>query len=622
MKKATIIFTALALICASFTTIGTYVDEVNELTSPHMKKGDMVYIEETFSNLDVNDVGEYLSLHLEGCVPLFSPGEPMIPMYNKIIAFPPGTKIERVEVLAYNVEEKFISKKIMPAYEPVPPDMRSSPFPAKEDKIIYESDSAFPEDWYEYNTMGGIRNGNHVTFLALTLYPLHYTPSKNTIKWAHTMDIEITYTLPKKPLFQNDKYDLIIISPSEFLDALQPLIQHKENHGLKTKLVTLDEIYGETYFMSQGRDDAEKVKYFIKNAIEEWGIDYVLLVGGRKPGIQEEWLLPVRYVHVYWVDESTFISDLYYADIYDAEYTFSSWDTDENNVFSEWGSVGSLKDEIDLYPDVHIGRWACRSEAEVDIMVEKTIRYESTPASKRIVLAGGDNFEMEGIEGEIVCDKSLSYLSGFEAEKVYVSLGDVTSKAMKDGLNKGAAFIHLHGHGSPIYWSTHKVDGFDKWEDGLKVYDLHFFFNEEYPIAVIGGCHTAMFNMSMTVHPWTGGIPYPGGLSWIFARKYDGGAIASLGYTAFPVATPGEDGDLDGDGINEPDCMESGYGYMQLELFYAYGEEGLQHLGECWGYAVSTYVEHFKIPYERWHLHTIQSFVLLGDPSLKIGGYP
>ncbi|OYT61774.1 hypothetical protein B6U81_02300 [Thermoplasmatales archaeon ex4484_30] len=390
---------------------------------------------------------------------------------------------------------------------------------------------------------------------------------------------------------------------------------------IKTKLVTLNEIYNGAYFTSKGRDDAEKVKYFIKDAIEEWGIKYVLLVGGRKPGMQEEWFLPVRYANVFWVDEKKYISDLYYADIYDGNGSFCSWDTDGNGIYSEWERSGGLKDNMDLYPDVYLGRWACRSEAEVKIMVDKTIEYENSKASKKIVLAGGDNFEMEGYEGEIVCDKSLSYLPGFDADKIYASQMDVTSDAMKEGLNEGAMFIHLHGHGSPIYWSTHKPNGFDKWEDGLKVYDFPLFFNKEYPIAVIGGCHTAMFNMSMTVHPWTGGIPWPEGLSWWFARKYNGGAIAALGYTAFPVATPGEEGDLDGDGINEPDCVESGYGYMQLGLFYAYGMEGMQYLGQCWDYAVGRYVEHFKIPYERWDLHTIQAFVLLGDPSLKIGGY-
>ncbi|RLF64116.1 MAG: hypothetical protein DRN33_02795 [Thermoplasmata archaeon] len=372
----------------------------------------------------------------------------------------------------------------------------------------------------------------------------------------------------------------------------------------------------------QGRDDAEKIKYFIKNAVEQWGIKYVLLVGGRKPGLHEEWLLPVRYAWVYWVDEIKYTSDLYFADIYDADGNFSTWDTDGNGVFSEWNSAGPLKDEMDLYPDVYVGRWACRNKEEVKIMVDKTIAYETGTGTKHIVLAGGDNFEEEGIEGEIVCDKVASYLPDFEADKIYASQMDVTSDAMKAGMNEGAMFIHMHGHGSPIYWSTHKPGNINPpvWEDGLKFYDLPLFFNKEYSIAIIGGCHTAMFNVSLTVHPWTGGIPSPEGLSWWFARKYNGGAIAALGYAAFPVATPGEYGDLDGNGINEPDCVESGYGYMQINLFHAYSE-GLQHLGECWGYAVGNYTAHFSYPSERYNLHTIQAFVLLGDPSLKIGGY-
>jgi hypothetical protein len=129
-----------------------------------------------------------------------------------------------------------------------------------------------------------------------------------------------------------------------------------------------------------------------------------------------------------------------------------------------------------------------------------------------------------------------------------------------------------------------------------------------------------MFNVSLTIHPWA--PPVPEGIGWWLTRKYHGGSIATLGYTAFPVATPGESGDLDGDGINEPDCTESGYGYMQLQFFKAYGIEGYQYLGECWQYAVSSYIDNFKIPYQRYHLNTLQSFVILGDPTLKIGGYP
>jgi len=73
--------------------------------------------------------------------------------------------------------------------------------------------------------------------------------------------------------------------------------------------------------------------------------------------------------------------------------------------------------------------------------------------------------------------------------------------------------------------------------------------------------------------------------------------------------------------INEPDCVESGYGYIQLKLLKGYGNENKQTLGECWEYAINQYLNTYKIPSMRWHLHTSQGFVLLGDPSLKIGGY-
>ncbi|MCD6447898.1 MAG: hypothetical protein J7L58_02480, partial [Thermoplasmata archaeon] len=103
--------------------------------------------------------------------------------------------------------------------------------------------------------------------------------------------IWIRYELSEKPLFTKDEYDLLIIAPSEWKDELQPLKEHKEQHGIKTIIVSLDEIYGGKYFAAEGRDDAEKIKYFIKNAIEEWGIEYVMLVGGRQGGVfKERWL--------------------------------------------------------------------------------------------------------------------------------------------------------------------------------------------------------------------------------------------------------------------------------------------------------------------------------------------
>jgi len=43
-------------------------------------------------------------------------------------------------------------------------------------------------------------------------------------------------------------------------------------------------------------------------------------------------------------------------------------------------------------------------------------------------------------------------------------------------------------------------------------------------------------------------------------------------------------------------------------------------LGECWGQAISEYRDSFHGS-KRWDAKTPLQWVLLGDPSLKIGGY-
>jgi len=121
----------------------------------------------------------------------------------------------------------------------------------------------------------------------------------------------------KSPNFLLDEdYDMIIISPSVFSIELQPLIDHKNSRSIDTILITVEEIY----LSYPGRDKPEQIKYFIKHALDNWNIEYVLLVGGAEK-------LPGRYTHIYfeydYQDEWVFLSDLYYADIYDKNMVFS-----------------------------------------------------------------------------------------------------------------------------------------------------------------------------------------------------------------------------------------------------------------------------------------------------------
>ena len=125
-------------------------------------------------------------------------------------------------------------------------------------------------------------------------------------------------------------------------------------------------------------DKPEQIKYFIKDAIETQGITAVMLVGGVKNMFfskprddanqgSTDWWVPVRYTNLYdnpkfplaaeTVHDPGVISDLYYSDIYEDGGKFSSWDPNNDGVFSAWNKPGVEDDPaLDLSPDVAIGR--------------------------------------------------------------------------------------------------------------------------------------------------------------------------------------------------------------------------------------------------------------------------
>ena len=141
----------------------------------------------------------------------------------------------------------------------------------------------------------------------------------------------------------NSIYDLLIITPSDFQKSLEPLKEHKNKYGVKTNIVTLDQIYND---IVNGRDNPEKIKLFIKKAFDDAQIKYVLLVGNFRK-------VPIRYVNNADINfnEPYFISELYYADIVDKNGNFSSWDTNNNGIYGEWNNDEAQDKDIDVFGD-------------------------------------------------------------------------------------------------------------------------------------------------------------------------------------------------------------------------------------------------------------------------------
>lgn len=446
---------------------------------------------------------------------------------------------------------------------------------------------------------------------------------------AAALDITTGECLFLQPQEQgNDLYDLLIIAPRVFRNELLPLVKHKNNIGVRTVLVDLDEVYDRMFW--QGRDEAEKVKYFIKAAVESWGVNYVLLVGGRKnQGHIEKWWLPVRYSALdrpYEIHpEPRFLSDLYFADIYDSNGSFSSWDDNDNGIFGEWPLSQGSVDHPDLVPDVSLGRLPCLNRRELRIVVRKIIGYETRGCDeswfKTMVVVAGDTYpgRTPYYDGEFYTQQGLDMMPEFQHVKLWASDGSLKNWVdVVSTVNKGCGFLWWSGHGNPKDWATHPPDDNDTWIYGLRLRNLPFLHNrQKLPVCITGsGCFNNMFNVSLRNKHWVYGLPTPYCISWALMIQRDGGTIATIGATAFSYESPD---------------INLGYGgieWLDKQFFSEYGRNHTDVLGDTWRDAITSVIRQCPIDWSddsvdgsALVVKNIQQWALFGDPSLKIGGY-
>ena len=494
----------------------------------------------------------------------------------------------------------------------------------------------YPEKQFSYHVHAGRYNDEIVNYLLVNIYPIQYDFSKNAVSYCNQADIYIKYNLPEKPTTFGDEYDLLIISPKKFSDELISLVDHKISHGLRTKLITINEIITGIQYPKQGRDRAEKVKYFIKYALEEWGIKYVLLVGGRKGGILKPlWWVPARNSNIVDFSEYSYLCDQYFSDIYDSEGNFSSWDTNQNNVFAEW--YNGNKDNLDMYPDVHIGRLPCKNESELEIVVDKIINYENTAyeedwVDKFVGVAGDTSADYYDpyFEGELATQASYECLEGFEAEFLWTSTGAFTGKQdVVNVINEGCLFMYLSGHGNPREWCTHPPNDRKSWISAPNTYELNLYQNNyKLPIVLVGACWSSMFStgkMNIIKGFLTNGFSYfdrspitsgyysydwiPQCWSWAMVANSGGGSIATIGNSGL------------GSGLIGEECLTGKGLFHEIQFFKSYNQ-GHDVLGETHSYQKILYMNEFPPMENRIDCKTVQQSILIGDPSLKIGGYP
>ncbi len=408
-------------------------------------------------------------------------------------------------------------------------------------------------------------------------------------------------------------FDMMIISPEIFRLEIQPLINHKNSVGIKTFLKTTEEIYQEY----KGYDKAEQIKNSIKNSMEEYGISYVLIVGSVVK-------VPMRKIawHIAGEPEVDMLVDLYYSDIYNKTGEFCSWDENENKIF------GEENDNLDLYPDVYLGRLACDTIEEVQIVVQKIITYENESYDQswfdNFIVMAGDTFPEERFpgaterEGEDHTVKIMNIMDMFNHTVIWTSKENFNKKSINSEISKGAGFIFYSGHGFPngicpeggstdrsIYYNNVNIIGM---KNGFKL-----------PIVFLTACSTAKldynlidflsayvpnsltsFLESKQLNNLNRTIPC---FAWNLVKHKGGGSIATIGSTQYIISSE----------YNSTGCFNPPYFF-----FESYNQSVT--LGEMHTSMINKNIH--LIPTDKVAKYTIMEHILLGDPSLKVGGYP
>ncbi|MFQ5772034.1 MAG: C25 family cysteine peptidase, partial [bacterium] len=351
--------------------------------------------------------------------------------------------------------------------------------------------------------------------------------------------------------------DYVIITHSDFIDALQPLAQQRGSKGLRVKTVAVQDIYDE---FNYGIYDPRAIKAFLKYAYINWippAPTYVLLVGdthfGFDKGAAHSW------------GKTSFVPT-YMA------YTVSWGATSSDNFFVTVSGDDPL-------PDMFIGRLPVNSVEETTAIVNKILNYENHPNfgewRRKLALSVGnrDFFEQQAdnLNAELIPED-------FDVPRLYTNPHSPyfgSTEELVDIFKQGAAVLNFIGHGGGGVFFDSEL---------FLLEDIVLLDNaERLPVAFSWSCFIGYFD-----NPWTPSLGEE------LLRVPDRGVVAHFGSAGR--------------------AWLYGDSFFNQALFSSLFRRNHRILGQ-----VTTEAKMELLSNSGIYRDMVENYVLLGDPALKIG---
>lgn len=321
-------------------------------------------------------------------LPADPPGTPWLPARYLLVALPAGATATNVTAVG---EEAVLRRDVFLA--PVqPPQPRSKPPrpPVAPEAAAYASDALTPALRVE---LCGTHHLRGYTFASLRVNPVRYQPASRTLWLSPRLKITISYIEPgvaprvvtrPSALFNEmaaalaynrearaaaappvaalaasagaDDVDYLIITSQTLSNAFAALAAHRTARGLRAAIETIERI-GVAY---SGADIQQKIRACISNYVASRATTFVVLGG-------DDTVVPDRDCYAYCEGETELAmpTDLYYSDLN------GTWDADGD------GRYGETSDNVDMAPDVIVGRIPVRTAQQAADYIAKVIAFEN-----------------------------------------------------------------------------------------------------------------------------------------------------------------------------------------------------------------------------------------------------
>ncbi|MCD4692460.1 MAG: right-handed parallel beta-helix repeat-containing protein, partial [Calditrichales bacterium] len=364
---------------------------------------------------------QYAKISLEGFFNGGQPGEPELPVEYVNLIIPSDQTAVNIRVISSTEKEYILEKLLFPAQHDRPTTDREINIPFSVPKSeIYQSADPYPDNIVNIIKHNWFDGDKHIVTLAIS--PVCYFPKENKIILHTDIQYEIEYSSgakgalhvenrsAKQSVFYNELlknvvsnpddipvtsasnslfkmssgqvpfYEYVVITPNDFTNSFNRLLDWKKRKGLDAGIVTVEEILNNytTDHISGITDDAGAIRQYLYDAYTGGGTVFVLMGGDYN-------FVPIRYgcgsnnTWDYHYSGGT-IYDGYKipADLYFCDFN-GDWDVDGDVYTGE-----ESDDNPDYGPEIFVGRLICSSTDDILNWTEKVILYEQNPGKRDV----------------------------------------------------------------------------------------------------------------------------------------------------------------------------------------------------------------------------------------------